>query len=216
MPPLIAILGGLALTTGPLRRWTGDYLVTIAHEAGHAAATILCSGRVLGIRLHTHVRAGRTGISGVTDTRTSHKARIPVGLAGYPAPAAIGLITLALLHGDHTRGALAVMAAAVIIMLILIRNLFGAVLLLTVGTTLYLALFYASPPVQTAVVGVVAWTLLFGATRDAVEAFRSGSGDATNLSTITGAPPRLWSTLFVVLTAAATSYAGYLTLTTWT
>jgi hypothetical protein len=28
---LIAVIGGLALVVGPLRRWVGDYLVTIAH-----------------------------------------------------------------------------------------------------------------------------------------------------------------------------------------
>jgi hypothetical protein len=213
---LIAILGGLGLVTRPLRRWVGDYLVTIAHEGGHAVATMLCSGRVLGIRLHTQISADRTGVAGVTHSRTGGRARVLVGLAGYPAPAAIGLATLALLHADHTRGALATMVFSLAVMLIFIRNVFGALLLLTVGTGLYVAFLYGSTTVQGSVVGIIAWALLFGATRDTVEAFRSNSGDAAGLSAITRVPAKLWSTLFVLATAAATVYAGWLTLTTWT
>jgi hypothetical protein len=178
--------------------------------------TALCSGRVVGIRLNTRSRASRTGLAGLTHSRTTHRARVLVGLAGYPAPAAIGLATLALLHAEHTRGALIVLVVALAVMLVFIRNVFGAVLLLAVGAGLSAAFLYGSAQVQHSVVGIVGWALLFGATRDAAEAFRSGSGDAAGLSALTGAPTRLWSTLFVLLTAAATAYAAWLTITTWT
>jgi hypothetical protein len=213
---LSALAGGLVLTIGPARRWVGDYLVTIAHEAGHAVVTLLCSGRVLGIRLHTRSYAGRTGIAGYTQTRTSQRARVPIGLAGYPTPAAIGLATLALVHAEHTRGALVTMVAALAVMLILIRNVFGAVLLLGVGAALTLAYLYGTPDVQAGVVGVLAWALLFGTTRDTLRAFRTGSGDAAGIGALTRTPTALWSTLFVLTTTAATAYACYLTVTTWT
>jgi peptidase M50B-like protein len=211
----IAIAGGLALTVGPLRRWLGEYLVTIAHEAGHAVMTVLCSGRVLGIRLHTYAAANRTGVAGLTHSRTSLRARIPVGLAGYPAPAAIGLATLALLHTGHTRGALAAAVVAVLVMLVLIRNAFGALLLVAVGAGLYAAYVYAEDDLRAAVVGVLAWTLLLGTTRDTLRTFRSGSGDAAALGAATRIPTVVWSTLFVLLTAGATGFAAWLTLTRW-
>jgi hypothetical protein len=50
-----------------------------------------------------------------------------------------------------------------------------------------------------------------------VNVFRAGGGgDADDLAAITGVSPRAWSALFVLATAAATGYAGWLTLTTWT
>lgn len=212
---LIAILGGLALATGPLWRWLGGYLVTIAHEAGHAVVTVLCSGRVVGIRLHTRGGAVRSGYAGITYARTSVRARIPVGLAGYPAPAAVGLLTLALLHANHTRGALAAMVAALFVMLVLIRNAFGAVLLLAVGGALYAAILYGTPTAHANVAGVISWALLFGTTRDTLSTFRNGSGDAANLAALTNVPTKVWSSLFVLATVGATGFAAWLTLDAW-
>jgi Peptidase M50B-like len=212
---VIAVLGGLVLTFGPPHRWVGDYLVTIAHEGGHAVAVVLCSGRVTAIRLHTRGSASRTGIAGLTEWRVGRRARWLVTLAGYPAPAAIGLGTLLLLHADRTRAALGLMICCLVVMLALIRNAFGAFLLVMVGALLCVAFAYGSAEVQTGVAGVVAWALLLGATRDALAAFPRSSGDASGMYELTGVPAKVWSLLFLLATAAATGCATWLTVSAW-
>jgi hypothetical protein len=216
---LLAILGGLGLTLGWAWRWVGDHLVTMTHEGGHAAVALLSNhGRVGGIELHTHIRARRTGQAGVTHTATTRKAMPWVAAAGYPAPAALGLSVLALLHSGHGKGALAALVGSLALMLVLVRTLFGAFLVFTVGAALYLAFLYGGPePVQGLVLGTFAWALLFGAVRDAVAVlFMDGDGgDAAGLAAITALPARAWSTLFVLLTAGAAAYALWLTVTAW-
>lgn len=217
---LLALAGGVALNTQPLRRWVGDYLVTVVHEGGHAVAALLCDhGRVSRIELFTHAGARRRGNSGLTYTQTfGRPARVLVSAAGYPAPAALGLAVLALLHTGHGKGALAALVGSLAVMLFVIRTVFGAFLVLIVGAALYLTFLYGPTSVQAMVVGVFAWTLLFGSVHDAVGLLRFGGGtysDATNLAAITRATAEGWAALFVLLTVAATGYAGWLTLTAW-
>jgi hypothetical protein len=218
---VVGVLGGLGLATGPLRRWMGGFLVTIAHEGGHAVAAVLCNhGRVTRIELFSHAGARRVGNSGLAYTRTfGRPAHVLVAAAGYPAPAALGLAVLALQHTGHGRGALAALVASLAVMLALVRNLFGVFLVFTVGAVLYLVLLTGPPAVQAAAVGVLAWTLLFGSVHDAVNLLRFGGGthsDSANLAAMTGAKAEAWAALFALLTVAATGYAGWLTVTTWT
>ncbi len=100
----------------------------------------------------------------------------------------LGLAVLALLHTGHGRGALAALVASLCVMLALVRNVFGVFLVLTVGAVLYLVFMTAPEPVQTMAVGVFAWTLLFGAVRQAVGLLRFGGGthsDIEHLEAIT-------------------------------
>lgn len=181
-------------------------------------ATVLCSqGRVSGIQLHSSARAAQTGYRGVTYTRVHRRYWAWVYVAGYPAPAALGLAVLALLYHEHGKGALAALVASLTVMLFLVRNIFGAFLLFAVGAALYVVFLRGSATFQAAAVGVLAWTLLFGGTRSALKVLRARGqyGDAADLATTTGAPAELWAVLFVLLTTVPTGLAGWLTVTSW-
>jgi hypothetical protein len=210
----IGIVGGLVLTVGPFWRYLGNYLVLIAHEGGHALMIILYGGRVTGIRVHSRTTAHKTGKGGVTYGEYHDHARVPVSLAGYLAPSAVGLGTLVFLHSGRTKESLILLFGVLALMLLMIRNLFGFVIVPFIGGALYAALQSGSAAIQEYVVGVIAWALLFGAVRRAFSVFY-GCGDANDLKAATGVPARMWTTLFILGTSAAAGYASWLTLTGW-
>lgn len=207
----LALAGALALTVTPLWRLLGTHLDTVAHEAGHALVAGLTSGRVDAVRIDPDG-------GGVTHWTDRTGAGVPVGLAGYPAPSAVGLGALALLHADRVLGALMLMFAALVVMLALVRNPFGIGVVLAAGAILCLSVLYGSAAGQALVVGVLAWTLLIGSVRSALGLFpvrRGDRSDAHALAAVTLIPATLWAGLFVLLTTAAAAYAGWLTLHGW-
>jgi Peptidase M50B-like len=208
------IVGGLVLTVGPFWRYLGNYLIIIVHEAGHALLIVLYGGRVTGIRVYSRTTAHKIGKGGATYGESYGHARVPVSLAGYLAPSVVGLGTLALLHSDRAKVPLVLLVGVLALMLLMIRNLFGFVIVPFVGGGLYAALQYGSRALQEYVLGVIAWALLFGAVRSAFSAFYD-CGDANNLKAVTGVPARMWTTLFILGTSAAAGYASWLTLTGW-
>jgi Peptidase M50B-like len=197
---VLAAVGVLAPAAWrPLR-----HVVTIAHESGHAAVAALAGRRLHGVRLHRDT-------SGLT---TSSGPRRGLGvvltlLAGYLAPAAIGLAAaFALWHG---RVVLVLWAAIVLLaaLLLMIRNWFGVLLVLCTGLTLLAVLAWANAAVQGAAAYLLAWFLLVAAPRPVLELQaarsrgRGGSTDADQLAAATRVPGLVWVTLFLAGTSGA-------------
>lgn len=171
--------------------------ITIAHEGGHGLVA-LCTGRTLtGIRLHSDT-------SGLTVSRgkPTGLGMILTAAAGYTAPPLLGLGGAALLAAGHITALLWLATGLLIVMLVMIRNAYGALTVILTGGTFLAVSWLAGPQVQAAFAYVVVWFLLLGGVRPAFELQakrrRGGAGDsdADQLSRLTNVPPGMWLFLF--------------------
>ncbi|TIC85977.1 M50 family metallopeptidase [Nocardioides sp. GY 10113] len=220
-PGIGVVWGTLALALllvawGPAWRRT-RHVVTIAHEGGHAAAALLSGRRLTGIRLH----ADTSGVT-VSRGRPTGPGMVLTVAAGYPAPALVGLAAASMLAAGRAAGALWVTALLLAAMLLMIRNLYGLLVLLLAGAGVVLLSWWADPAVRSTVAHVVAWVLLLGAPRAVLELWSerrrqrgapgTGRSDADQLGRLTPLPAGLWTAIFLAVVLAAGA-AGALALT---
>jgi Peptidase M50B-like len=99
--------------------------VTVVHEMGHVGAALLSGRRVQGIRLHTD-------ISGLAITRSSPRGTgmLLTALAGYPAPGVVGAGSVWAATPGHTGAALMLLLAVLVVALLLVRDLWGLLIVL--------------------------------------------------------------------------------------
>ena len=84
---VLALLAGAVVLTGERTTWRLlRFVVTIAHEGGHAVAAVLVRRELAGIRLHSDT-------SGVTLSRgrASGPGMVFTAVSGYPAPSLLGV-----------------------------------------------------------------------------------------------------------------------------
>lgn len=189
---LVALLGG---ASWHLLR----HLLTVLHEGGHGLAALLTGRRLTGIRLHSDT----SGLT-VSVGRPRGPGMVLTLLAGYPAPALVGLGTAWLVVRGHGAGALWALLLVVALMLLQIRNLYGLWVLLVVGVVLVGVTWWAPPDWQVAAACALAWLLLLGAPRAVVEMARQRGGrhgrgsDADQLGAITPLPGGGWVVVLLV------------------
>lgn len=210
---LIAVSGLVAATVvgAPTSWYLTRGLITIAHEGGHALAALLTRRKLQGIRLHSDT-------SGVTLTRgkPTGLGMIITAAAGYVSPSLLGLGGAWLIaHGRVTLllwGMLALLAA----MLLLIRNLFGALTLLVVGAAVFALSWFTSPQTQAGVASLAVWFLLVGGIRPILELQgkrrrgQARDSDADQLARLTWFPGGFWVGVFLVTAVAALLVGGHL------
>jgi Peptidase M50B-like len=199
----------VAVVVRPVWALTG-HLATAMHEGGHALVALAVGRRVTGIRLH----ANRSGLTRhIGDDRGP--GRVAIVAAGYPAPSLIGLGCAALLATGH--GPLAPLLLGLIAMagmLLLVRNVFGALWVITAGGLLVAAVYRAAPQVQLAAAYTLTWFLLFAGVRGVAELHRvrrvdrSGRTDADQLKRLTGVPAPVWVLGFAALSLGAAVLAA--------
>jgi hypothetical protein len=183
--------------------------ITIAHEGGHGLVALLTGRRLTGIRLHSDT-------SGLTVSRGKPHGlgMILTAAAGYTAPPLLGLGGAALLGAGRITLLLWVATALLVVMLVMIRNAYGALTVLLTGGTFLLVSWLAGPQVQAAFAYAVVWFLLLGGVRPAFElqAKRSrggaGDSDADQLSRLTHVPAGLWLFLFHAVSLCALMGGG--------
>jgi len=188
-------------------------VVTIVHEAGHALVALLTGRRLRGIRLHSDT-------SGLTLSvgKPRGPGMVATAAAGYLSPSLVGLAGVGLLAIDQVTIMLWAGTAVLVGMLLLIRNLYGAVLLVATGAIVVAVSFYATARVQAAFGYGVTWFLLLGAVRPIVELRRERRrrpgmrSDADTLARLTPLPAGLWVALFGLLTVGALVAGGWLLL----
>ncbi|WP_425569005.1 M50 family metallopeptidase [Nonomuraea salmonea] len=113
-------------------------LITIAHEGGHAVMALLTRRKLEGIRLHSDT-------SGVTLTRgrPTGPGMVLTAMAGYVAPPLLGLGAAWLTEQGHITLLIWGVLLLLVCMLLLIRNLYGALILLVTGGAVFALIMYA-------------------------------------------------------------------------
>jgi hypothetical protein len=217
---VLALLLGAIVLTGERTTWRLlRFVVTIAHEGGHAVAAVLVQRELAGIRLHSDT-------SGVTLSRgrADGPGMVFTAVSGYPAPSVIGVAFAGLVGLDQIRVMLWVTIAMLLLLLSQIRNLFGVLTVVGSGAAAAAVIVWGSDRIALGFACAVAWLLLVGGLRAVIELQRSrrqqGSGrgarhlssDADQLARLTPLPGLLWVTLFFLFCTAALLAGGWLML----
>jgi hypothetical protein len=212
VPPgwVIAVSGTIALLIVlDARTWRlARNSITIAHEGGHALASVLSGRRLDGIRLHSDT-------SGVTYSRgrRTGPGAVLTSAAGYLTPSLLGAGAAWLLAAHHVTAMLWLLLALLAATFLAIRNAYGVVaVLVAVGAVLAVS-WFATGAIQAAFGYTAAWFLLFGGVRAVVElqshrrrGRRRGqvsTSDADQLGQLTGVPGGAWVAVFAVVCLAA-------------
>jgi Peptidase M50B-like len=175
-------------------------VITIVHEAGHALVAVLVGRRLSGIRLHSDT-------SGLTLTKGKPygPGMVSTALAGYVAPSLLGLVFAAFAGAGKTAAVLTICAVLLLGVLVMVRNVYGVVLLLITGAVLFAVAWWTNPNIQAAFAHLITWFLLLGGVRPVGELQskrRRGwarDSDADQLARLTGAPGWLWIGMFLVV-----------------
>jgi Peptidase M50B-like len=212
---LLALLVSAAAVLTPAWRVT-RHAVTIVHEAGHGFAATVTGRRLSGIRLHSDT-------SGVTVSvgRPSGPGMALTLLAGYPAPALIGLGIAWLAGTGRAAAALWGMLLLVVLVLVQIRNWFGLWSVLVSGAAVFALTWWAPGPWQSFGAVAVGGFLLLGGVRTVGELQsarrrerrgRAGTTDADQLARVAGLPAILWVGLFLLVALASAAGGAVLLL----
>lgn len=216
-PPRGIVLGAAVLALVvvlPYAAWRiSRHVVTIAHEGGHALTALLTGRQLSGIRLHSDT----SGLT-VSRGRPTGPGMVATSLAGYLTPSLLGLLGAVLLTAGRITlmlwAALAVLAA----MLVMIRNVFGVLSVITTIGIIFLVTWYASAQIQAGFAYFAVWLLLLGGVRPIAELHRMRrrgrlpNSDADQLARLTRLPGLFWVGFFLIGTIAALLLGGGLLL----
>jgi hypothetical protein len=197
-----ALIALAVVAVRPLWRVTRN-AITIAHEGGHALIALLTGRKLRGIRLEFDT-SGLTLSAG----RPTGPGMILTLLAGYVAPSLVGLAGAWILGGNRITLLLWLAVVLLLLMLINIRNVFGALTVIVTGAIVAAVSWYASPQVQAAFAYTGVWFLLIGGVRPVGELQRlrrrgrMRDSDADQLARLTRVPALFWVFLFGLVSAA--------------
>ena len=142
--------------------WTASWrvargVVTIAHEGGHALVAVLAGRGLTGIRLHADT-------SGVTTSpgRAGGLGLVLTFLAGYPAPAVLGMVGALLVATDRAAASLWLVVVLLVATLLQVRNAYGVVSVLVTGAVVGAVAWWGDATLQARFAAAMAWFLLFG------------------------------------------------------
>ena len=193
-------------------------VITIAHEGGHAVASLLSGRRLDGIRLHADT-SGET----VSRGKRSGPGIVVTAFAGYVSPPLLGAGAAALLAAHRVTLLLSLFLLLLVVTLLMVRNWYGLLAVLVTGGALFAVSWLAGPALRAAFAYGVVWFLLFGGLRPVAElartrtggvrlppgrrlaAGRAGTGisDADQLAALTRIPRGLWVALFALVAVGA-------------
>jgi hypothetical protein len=177
--------------------------ITIVHEGGHGLVAALGGRRLQGIRLHSDT-------SGLTVSRGKPRGlgMVLTLLAGYTAPALLGLGAAWMLSQGLATGLLWALLAALALLLVQIRNWFGLWSVAVTGALVFGVTWFGTSAVQSVFALLVTAFLLIGALRTVVElqvtrSRRAGSAsDADQLARLSHLPGLFWVAVFFAAAGA--------------
>jgi hypothetical protein len=214
-PPIATIVGTAVVAAAVVlyrRSWRlCRNVVTIAHEGGHAVAALLSGRRLQGIRLHSDT-SGLTFTSG----RSSGPGMVFSLAAGYPAASLLGVGGAALLASGRITLLLWLCILLAVLMLVMIRNVFGVVSVVVTGAVLFGVSWFADARWQALFAYAAVWFLLIGGVRPVFEVQgqrRRGRGrtsDPDQLAGVTPVPAVLWVGFFLLIGVGSLVVGGWL------
>ncbi|OLT19873.1 hypothetical protein BJF81_07515 [Ornithinimicrobium sp. CNJ-824] len=209
---LVVALAALLTTWSPVGYRLVRHLVTLLHEAGHAATGVLVGRRVHGIRLHADT-------SGLTLSRGRPRGPgvVLMLLAGYPAPALVGLAGAVLLSQGYAAGLLWALVLLCAVVLLLVRNVYGLLVVVATGALVALLSWTAEPWLLSWLATALVWVVVLAAPRSVVELQRqrrrgARGTDVDQLAALTGVPAVLWVAVLWAVTVACLGLTGWLLL----
>jgi hypothetical protein len=213
VPPVwvIAASGAIAvLIVATARPWrVARNSITIAHEGGHALASVLSGRRLEGIRLHSDT----SGVTYSQGKRTGPAAVLTLA-AGYLTPSLLGAGAAWLLAAHHVTAMLWLLLALLAATFLAIRNAYGVLAVLVTAGAVLAVSWFATAAIQAAFGYTTAWFLLLGGVRAVIELqghrrrsrHRHGQmspSDADQLARLTGVPGSAWVAFFALACVAA-------------
>jgi hypothetical protein len=185
------------------------HAITLAHEGGHALLGMLFGGKLGKKKVHLNRDGG-----GFTNIEMSGLGRVPMLLAGYLGPSAVGYAGAQMLvHDFEPRAVLMLSLVFAVFVLILTRNPFG--LLVSVGTIvlLWVSVTRAAPSAQRAIAYIWVWFMLMGGARKIPDLYygmlrQKGESDAEQLQNATLIGDVVWLFVFWLGTLAALVHGG--------
>ncbi len=178
---------------------------TIAHEGAHVVGMIVLQRGVSHVRIDYDEKQGHNGETAPTPGTTVFS--VLATAVGYWGPPLFGLLGAALLvHGTAT-GTLWVYLLLLAGLILFVRNLFGILVVASVGAVFYLTVTYGSAQAQLLVACTWVWLLLIAGVVKAFERFKVGA-DYGILRDETGITRYFWATLSVAVALACLWYGG--------
>ena len=136
-------------------------------------------------------------------------------LAGYPAPAVLGLVGAVLVATDSAAVSLWLVVVLLVATLVQVRNAYGVLSVLVTGAAVGAVAWWGDAMLQGAFAAALSWFLLFGALRSVQELQRGrrrglgAESDADALAQLTGVPGGMWAAVFWLAAAAAVITGGW-------
>lgn len=207
---LIVIVAAAAVLSipQPIWKWFGLF-TTLVHELGHAVGAILTGRFVHGMK----IRMNHSG-EAVSSGRSALGSAIS-GSLGYPAPAIVGATQLWCVSQGYTALALFIGGVILVLTLLVIRNLFGFLVVAVSAAASAVLWVWATAEQQSYVLLVLSIALLVGSVRGLATVIgvhtrrrdQLGTSDAYLQFKSTGIPSIFWLLLFSALIGASLVWA---------
>lgn len=206
----VVATGVVALVlVGRRRTWPWIRLaVTVVHEAGHALVAVLVGRRLAGIKVHSDT----SGVT-VSHGRPRGPGMVVMLLAGYLAPAVLGVVSALLFSNGHALALLWLLLAVLVGVLVWVRNGYGLLTVLVLGVGLAAVTRYADARAQAVLACLVAWVLLLAAPRPLLDLLRRSKtgrrgSDPDQLARLTRMPALLWIVVLLLANLAGLIMGG--------
>lgn len=134
------------------------YFTVMAHEGSHAVVGSLWGFKIKGVKLLSKDAAGATEPDGNGND-------VPALLVGYFGPSLFGLAAAKLISIGHSIAVLWLTLAMLVVLLALIKNVFGLAVVLIAGVVIYDLARYGTITHQTIAAYGITWLLLVSGVR---------------------------------------------------
>lgn len=177
-----------------------NVLNTLVHESGHAIVALLTGGGVMNIKLSADT-------SGAAQTKSKYwLGKVLTSIAGYPFSAATSWIFFWLIQQKKITYVFYTLLCLILINLILwVRNTFGIIWLITMGSLCTLVYIYGNYVIQfyfaTFCAAIIFFQSIYTSIILVYISFTSPAkaGDAKNLKDFTYIPAVIWSLAILAL-----------------
>jgi hypothetical protein len=186
---------------GPMLWKVAVHVNTIAHEAAHAMVGFGAGRSIRSVKINPD-GGGSTVV--LPDRGFGFGAAV---FAGYLGPSAAGLIAAWLISTGHMAAVMWLGLLLLAVLLLMVRNFFGAIAILVCGALLYLTVRHATAGVESALAYGVAWFLLLSGPKK-VLGIPIKSQDAQILAKMSPLSAWVWYYLWLLGTIAALVAGG--------